>query len=107
MPRPGARCSIRDAMCDMTTSRDTLRVLIRTITRGPSTTVPIPTARPHPSCSATGRFGDASRHFHRRYYYYGYYPYYHYPRRCRVTWTYYGPRRICRWHRWHYPYRYW
>ena len=36
-----------------------------------------------------------------------YYPYYNYPRRCRVIWTYYGPRRVCRWHRWHYPYRYW
>jgi hypothetical protein len=57
------------------------------------------------------------RHFHRRYYYGGYYPayqvrYYNYPRRCRVIWTYYGPRRICRWHRWHHrhhwhPYRYW
>lgn len=47
------------------------------------------------------------RHFHRRYYYGGYYPYYHYPRRCRVIWTYYGPRRVCRWHRWHHPYRYW
>ena len=47
------------------------------------------------------------RHFHRRYYYGGYYPYYNYPRRCRIIWTYYGPRRICRWHRWHYPYRYW
>jgi hypothetical protein len=46
------------------------------------------------------------RYFHRRYYG-GYYPYYHYPRRCRVIWTYYGPRRICRWHRWHLPYRYW
>ena len=46
------------------------------------------------------------RHFYRRYYG-GYYPAYHYPRRCRVIWTYYGPRRICRWHRWHYPYRYW
>jgi hypothetical protein len=46
------------------------------------------------------------RHFHRRYYYGGYYPTYHYPRRCRIIWTYYGPRRICRWHRWHYPYRY-
>ncbi|TWB07383.1 hypothetical protein FBZ96_1011205 [Bradyrhizobium stylosanthis] len=48
------------------------------------------------------------RHFHRRYYG-GYYPYYHYPRRCRIIWTYYGPRRICRWHhwhRWHNPYRY-
>ena len=47
------------------------------------------------------------RHFHRRYYYGGYYPYYNYPRRCRVIWTYYGPRRVCRWHRWHHPYRYW
>ncbi|WP_129269894.1 hypothetical protein [Bradyrhizobium betae] len=47
------------------------------------------------------------RHFHRRYYYGGYYPTYHYPRRCRIIWTYYGPRRICRWHRWHHPYRYW
>ena len=37
----------------------------------------------------------------------GYYPYYSYPRRCRVIWTYYGPRRVCRWHRWHHPYRYW
>ena len=43
------------------------------------------------------------RHFHRRYYG-GYYPYYSYPRRCRVIWTYYGPRRVCRWH---HPYRYW
>ncbi|MDA9464225.1 hypothetical protein [Bradyrhizobium sp. CCBAU 53415] len=47
------------------------------------------------------------RHFHRRYYVGGYYPYYHYPRRCRIIWTYYGPRRVCRWPRWHYPYRYW
>jgi len=49
------------------------------------------------------------RHFHRRYYG-GYYPAYHYPRRCRIIWTYYGPRRICHWHhwhRWHHPYRYW
>jgi hypothetical protein len=46
-------------------------------------------------------------HFHRRFYYGGYYPYYHYPRRCRIIWTYYGPRRVCRWPRWHYPYRYW
>jgi hypothetical protein len=46
------------------------------------------------------------RHFHRRYYG-GYYPYYSHPRRCRVIWTYYGPRRVCRWHRWHHPYRYW
>ena len=48
------------------------------------------------------------RHFHRRYYYGGYYPYYHYPRRCRIIWTYYGPRRVCRWHHRHrWGYRYW
>lgn len=47
------------------------------------------------------------RHFHRRYYVGGYYPYYHYPRRCRIVWTYYGPRRVCHWPRWQYPYRYW
>jgi hypothetical protein len=48
------------------------------------------------------------RHVHRRYYYGGYYPYYHYPRRCRIIWTYYGPRRICHWHHRHrWGYRYW
>ena len=46
------------------------------------------------------------RHVHRRYYVGGYYPSYHYPRRCRIIWTYYGPRRVCHWPRWHYPYRY-
>jgi hypothetical protein len=61
-------------------------------------------------------------HFHRRFYaprYYGYPGYYHgYRHRyCRVIWTYYGPRKICRyrpWYRHHYrvryygsPYRYW
>jgi hypothetical protein len=45
-------------------------------------------------------------HFHgRRFvgprFYGGYYPYAYRPR-CRVIWTYYGPRRICRWH-----HRYW
>lgn len=56
-------------------------------------------------------------HFYRRYYggfYSSYYPYYYaYPRyhRCRIIWTYYGPRRVCHWHRWYrwgysYPY-YW
>ena len=36
---------------------------------------------------------------------YPYYPYYYGPR-CRVIWTYYGPRRVCRWHhRWHH--RHW
>jgi hypothetical protein len=52
-------------------------------------------------------------HFHRRFYapsYYGY-PYYHgYRNRyCRVIWTYYGPRKICRyrpWHRHHWRHRY-
>ncbi len=61
-------------------------------------------------------------HFHRRFYaprYYGYPGYYHgYRHRyCRVIWTYYGPRKICRyrpWYRHHWrvryygsPYRYW
>jgi hypothetical protein len=48
------------------------------------------------------------RHFHRRFYapyYAGYYP------RCRIVWTYYGPRKICPWRHnyWAYnPYRfYW
>lgn len=51
------------------------------------------------------------RHFYRPAYYQPYYSYprYVYPRRhCRVIWTYYGPRKICRpWHRHHYGYRYW
>ena len=62
------------------------------------------------------------RHFHRRFYYapayYGYPGYYGYRYRyCRVIWTYYGPRKICRyrpWYRHHwraryygYPLRYW
>jgi hypothetical protein len=36
------------------------------------------------------------RHFHRGFYYGSSY----YPRRCRIVWTHYGPRRICRpwWH---------
>jgi hypothetical protein len=52
-------------------------------------------------------------HFHRRFYapsYYGY-PYYqgYRHRYCRVIWTYYGPRKICRyrpWHRHHWRHRY-
>ena len=49
-------------------------------------------------------------HFHHRRFYGGYYPYYatYYPR-CRIIYTYYGPRRVCgyrHWHRWHYR-RYW
>lgn len=47
------------------------------------------------------------RHFRRPHYVGGYYPYYNYPRRCRIIWTYYGPRRVCHWPRWQYPYRYW
>ena len=44
------------------------------------------------------------RFFHRRFYYapaYYTYPAYYYPRRCRVIWTYYGPRKICRYRPWH------
>ena len=73
------------------------------------------------------RYGDyraapayRHHHFHRRFYapaYYDYPRYYAYPHRyCRVIWTYYGPRKICRYrpwhrhyhhrHRWHH-YRYW
>jgi hypothetical protein len=69
------------------------------------------------------RFGGhrfAHRH-HFRGGYGGYYPYYDddYPyyysyHRCRVVWTYYGPRRVCHWHHWrhhhhhrHHHYRYW
>ena len=45
------------------------------------------------------------RHFHRRFYFTPSY-YYHYPRRCRIVWTYWGPRKICRYRHWHRPY-YW
>ena len=44
------------------------------------------------------------RHFHRRFYYAPSY-YYHYPRRCRIVWTYWGPRKICRYR--HYRPYYW
>jgi hypothetical protein len=52
-------------------------------------------------------------HFHRHFYYAP--SYYYYPHRCRVVWTYYGPRRICRYRGWHHHhwrhhyrhYRYW
>ena len=45
------------------------------------------------------------RHFHRRFYvapdYYGYPAYYGYRHRyCRVIWTYYGPRKICKYRPW-------
>ena len=55
------------------------------------------------------------RHFHRRFYvapaYYGYPSYYGYRHRyCRVIWTYYGPRKICKFRPWwrhrYYGYRY-
>lgn len=48
-------------------------------------------------------------HFRPRYY--GYAPYYYpqryyYPHRyCRVVWTYYGPRKICRYRPWHHHWR--
>jgi hypothetical protein len=46
--------------------------------------------------------------FHHRRFYGGYYPYYsssYYPRRCRVVWTHWGPRRVCYHRHWHR--RYW
>ena len=54
-------------------------------------------------------------HFHRRFYaprYYGYpYSYGYRHRYCRVIWTYYGPRKICKYRPWwrhrYYGYRYW
>jgi hypothetical protein len=54
-------------------------------------------------------------HFHRRFYaprYYSYPYYYGYRHRyCRVIWTYYGPRKICKYRPWwrhrYYGYRYW
>ena len=52
------------------------------------------------------RFVHFHRFHHRRFFYgcyYPYYGYYHHPY-CRIT--YYGPRRVCRWHRWYYR-RYW
>jgi hypothetical protein len=61
-------------------------------------------------------FHHHRRHFHRRFYvapaYYGYPSYYGYRHRyCRVVWTYYGPRKICKirpwWRHRYYGYRYW
>jgi hypothetical protein len=47
-------------------------------------------------------------HHHRRFFHRGYYPYYsYYHHRCRIVWTYYGPRRVCghrHWQRWHHYY---
>jgi len=45
------------------------------------------------------------RHFHRRFYAPAYY--YHYPRRCRIVWTYWGPRKICRYRHWRHHRIYW
>lgn len=56
-----------------------------------------------------GGFHFARRHhFHRGFYYAPAY-YNPYPR-CRIVWTYYGPRRVCgyhRWHHWRYRSLYW
>jgi hypothetical protein len=42
------------------------------------------------------------RHYFHRRFYGGYYPYYYLRfHRCRTVWTYYGPRRICRWRHWY------
>jgi hypothetical protein len=44
--------------------------------------------------------------FHRRFYYAP--SYYYYPHRyCRVIWTYYGPRKICRYRPWHHYHHHW
>jgi hypothetical protein len=61
------------------------------------------------------RFAFRHHRFHRGFFYGPSYYYDYYPRRCRIIWTYYGPRRIChhrwyhhhwrhRWHRHHYRY---
>jgi hypothetical protein len=48
------------------------------------------------------------RHFHRRFYAPAYYSYPRYYPRCRIVWTYYGPRKICRYRHHYNPYRvYW
>lgn len=57
------------------------------------------------------RYAYHRPYFHRRHFHRGFYygPSYSYPRRCRVIWTHYGPRRICRpwWHRHHHWRTYW
>jgi hypothetical protein len=45
------------------------------------------------------------RHFFRPRFYGGTYPYFYHGPRCRIMWTHYGPRRICRWH--HRHHRHW
>ena len=49
------------------------------------------------------RFAHRHHHFRRHFYYgpsYYDYPYYSHYRRCRVIWTYYGPRRVCHFRHW-------
>ena len=61
--------------------------------------------RPHVFVGHRAHF---RRHFIGPRFYGGYYPYYYGPR-CRVIWTYYGPRRVCRWHHrhWRWRHRHW
>jgi hypothetical protein len=64
--------------------------------------------RPHVWAGHRGDFHR--RHFFRPRFYGGTYPYYYHGPRCRIVWTYYGPRRICRWHHWrhrHWRHRHW
>ena len=58
------------------------------------------------------RFAHHRHHFHRHFFHRRFYyapSYYYYPPRyCRVVWTYYGPRKICRyrpWYRHHWHHR--
>ncbi|QWG23698.1 hypothetical protein KMZ93_01745 [Bradyrhizobium sediminis] len=61
-------------------------------------------------------FAPRRAYWHHRHHirprYYGYAPVYYpqrydYPRRyCRIVWTYYGPRKICRYRPWHHHWRY-
>jgi hypothetical protein len=54
-----------------------------------------------------GGHGFAHRH-HRRFFYgssYYDYPYYSNYRRCRVIWTYHGPRRVCHFRHWRHHHR--
>jgi hypothetical protein len=57
-----------------------------------------------------GYGGYGWRHFHHRHFFFGgFYPYYYgdyypYYRRCRIIWTYFGPRRVCHRPWWYRPY---
>lgn len=52
------------------------------------------------------RFAVHRHHHFRRHFYRPYYASYYYPyRHCRVIWTYYGPRKICRYRPWHHHWR--